>query len=207
MFTRFGRKISLLSVPFVLSLGLSAAAAAACLPPASALPPARVQSFLSNPSALLASNPNGGGDLINMVRQLVASDNTTLQPVIQLLSAANVQQRTAIGTGLASAAQICLPSDQAYSGQIQTALAASGDRVAITAFVSAGGQEPATAATGAGAPGETAFVSGTLQVTGASPGGGLTPPVVTSGSAGGSTVLFTFATGAGATGASTPVSP
>ncbi len=185
-------------------LCLTTVANAGCLPPASELPQNQIQGFFGNPSALLTSNPTGGSGLENMVRALVASDNSALEPVIQLLSSANPQQAAAIGAGLAAAAQACLVPDQAFAGKIQTALAASGNRVALTAFVSAGGQESATAAIDA--PGATAFVSGAGQVAGNSPilntGNVVTP--ATNSSGGGN--FLTFTGGAGPGGVSNPVS-
>jgi hypothetical protein len=155
-----------------LNVGLGTVAHAACYAPESRLSQDKVQSFLSNPTEVLASNPTGGDELIGSIRTLVASDEATLPVVIKLLSTANPHQQAAIGSGLALASRICLgtgvEADQSFAGQIQSQLAASGIGVALTAFVSDGGQETATAATGAGAPAPTAYVSGFLQVTGGS---------------------------------------
>ncbi len=157
-------------IAFNISLG--SVAHAACYAPESRLSPDKVQSFLSNPTEVLASNPAGGDELISSIGKFVASDEATLPIVIKLLSSANPHQQAAIGSGLASASRICLgtgvEADQSFAGQIQSQLAATGFGVALTAFVSDGGQETATASTGAGAPASTAYVSGFLQVTGGS---------------------------------------
>jgi hypothetical protein len=129
-------------------LGLTATANAACYPPDSQLPQPQIQSFLNDPAQLLSKFPTGGGSLVIAVRDLVASDNTTLPAVIKLLGSANPQQRTAIGSALGIAARLCIGPDQAYAGQIQSALAAANDALAMTAFVSASGQVTGTAATG-----------------------------------------------------------
>jgi hypothetical protein len=189
-----------------MTVGLATAGHAACYPPESRLPQNQIQSFLDNPAGLLASNPRGGGPLELSILKLVASDNAALPAVIKLLSSANTQQRAAIGSGLAAAAQVCLATDQAFAGQIQTAIVEAGDRVALTAFVSSGGQQTATAAIGPGADGATAFVSGTLQVTGNSNNNN-TPfiqPIV--GGVGG-TNFFTFNGGMSPTAAARSNSP
>jgi len=149
-----------------MSIGLTTATRAACYQPDDRLPQNQIGSFLNNPAELLVNNPAGGGGLESSVLKLVGSDNAALPAVIKLLSSANPQQRAAIGAGLAAAAQLCLASDQSFAGQIQSAIAEAGDRVALEAFVSSGGQDTATAAIGTNAPAATAFVSGFAQVTG-----------------------------------------
>ncbi len=174
------------------SLGFSANANAACFPPENRLPQNQIQSFLDNPTGILRSDSSSDA-LAEMVRNLVASDNETLPTVIKLLGSASPQQRGAIGRGLGFAAQACLGRDEIFAGQIQSAIAATGDLVAMTDFVSAGGQDTATAAiTGAGAPSATAYVSGTFQVTGNSNITNNTPPVVQSRLNLSTTSLFTF---------------
>jgi len=150
----------------VLSIGFTKAAEAACYQPEDKLPQDQMQSFLTNPAELLTNNPMGDSGLETSILKLLGSDNAALPVVIKLLGSANPQQRAAIGAGLAAAAQLCLASDQAFAGQIQTAIAETGDRVALEAFISGGGQDTATAAIGADAPAATAFVSGFSQVTG-----------------------------------------
>jgi len=179
-----------------MDIGLTSVASAACYQPEDKLLQHQIQSFLSNPVELLAKNPLGGGSLESSILKLVGSDNATLPAVIKLLNSANSQQRTAIGAGLAAAAQLCLASDQSFAGQIQSAIAEAGDRVALEAFISAGGQDTATAAIGTDAPSATAFVSGFAQVTGSSLINS-TPFVQSSGgrSSGGSLNFFTFSGG------------
>lgn len=136
---------------------------AACYPPENQLPPQQVQNFLQDPPGLLRQR----GGLTGEVLKLVASDSSTLPAVVNLLDSATPQQKSAIGAGLAAAVQACLVPDQAFAGEIQSKLAEKADRIALTAFVSGGGQDNATTAIGfAGAPSETAFVSGSGQGTG-----------------------------------------
>jgi len=165
-----------------ISLGLTNFAQAACYPPEGQAPRGWVQDFLNNPQKVLGDNPTGADDLARAIRNLVASDDATLPMVIKLLGSANPQQLAAIGSGLALASRVCLgtgvEADQLFAGTIQSQLAASGIGIAITAFVTEGGQDSPTAATGAGAPGATAFVSGFLQVTGTFPNAGPPPPVI-----------------------------
>lgn len=190
-----------------MTLGLATAGHAGCYPPESRLSQDQIQSFLNNPAGLLVSNPSGGGGLELSILKLVASENAALPAVIKLLSSANTQQRSAIGAGLAAAAQLCLGTDQAFAGQIQTAMVEAGDRVALTAFVSSGGQQPATAAIGPGANGATAFVSGATSVTGNSPIiNNSTPFIQPLGGVSG-TNLFTFSGSFSPTAARRAVSP
>jgi hypothetical protein len=186
-----------------MGMGLTTIAQAACYPPQSQLPQNQIQSFLKDPAGLLAGNPTPDSLSIS-VRDLVESDNAALPAVIQMLKSANPTQQAATGIGLAYAARACLAVDQAFAGEIQTQLGASGFGTAVTAFVSAGGQEPATASTGAGAPGATADTSGFAQVSG---GSNNTPPVLP---VIGSVFVnnpFTFSGGSGGAVASRNVSP
>jgi hypothetical protein len=173
-------------------IGLTTAVYAACYQPKDKLPQDQIQGFFNNPTELLAKNPSGGGGLESSILKLVGSDDAALPAVIKLLSSANPQQRTAIGAGLAAAAQLCLASDPSFAGQIQSAVAEAGDRVALEAFVSSGGQDTATASIGTDAPGATAFVSGFAQVTGNSNVNSTPLFLPTGGSSGGRPNFLTF---------------
>ena len=102
---------------------LSGFAIAGVYTPQQALPAQTIQQFLADPAALLTQNPHGGPLLIELVRELAASDPTTLNPIIGLLESANPDQATAIGTGLGQAALLAVKNDQAYATQIQNAVA------------------------------------------------------------------------------------
>jgi len=118
------------------------AARASCYSGARVVPAATVSAFLANPGQALQQNPNGGGQLISTLRELVASDPATLQPILALLADANTEQATALGTALGQASQICLKTDQPYATQIQQALAATGSQPAILAFAAVTGDRP-----------------------------------------------------------------
>src|ERR1700730_18278584 len=90
------------SMLVAVSLGCTTIAHAACYPPETRLPQAQIQSFLSKPSGLLASNPCGESALTDSILKLVASDTAALPTVIQLLRSANPQQRYSIGAGLSA---------------------------------------------------------------------------------------------------------
>ena len=104
-----------------------------------AAPQANVTAFLANPAQALASNPNGGGALISLIRDAAIADPTALPAIIALLNSASAQQQSAIGAGLGQAAMIVGKTDQAYASQIQQAVAASGAESAIGAFATATG--------------------------------------------------------------------
>jgi FecR protein len=118
---------ALLGVPlFVHQITLLSPAAAAVYSPQRALPAQTIQEFLANPTALLAQYPDGGGRLIARVRDLAASDPSTLSALIGLLATANSDQAIAIGTGLGQTALMAVKTDQAYANEIQEAIANAG---------------------------------------------------------------------------------
>lgn len=102
---------------------LTGLAVAGIYPPEKALPAQTVQQFLADPALLLRQNPTGGPVLIELVRDLAASDDTTLNPLLGLLESANSDQATAIGTALGQVALLAVKVDQAYAARIQDAMA------------------------------------------------------------------------------------
>ena len=98
-------------------------AAAAVYSPELALPAQTVQEFLSDPSALLAQFPDGGQQMVARVRDLAASDASTLNALVGLLATANTNQTNAIGTGLGQTAVLAVKADPAYANAIQQAIA------------------------------------------------------------------------------------
>ncbi len=190
----------------IAGISASTSAFAECYAEKSRLPRLQVQAFQTDPAALLSQFPTGGLGLVSAIRDLVASDNATLDAVINLIATANVQQRAAIGSGLGLAMVLCIGPDQAYAGRIQSAVAATGDRLAMTAFVSTSSQVTGTsaisAAVPAGAGGPTAPLSNpTALHVGAQPVASTAGPTS-------STNYFTFSGGPGPTVAPfRPVSP
>jgi len=157
------------------------AASAAVYTPQQQLPPATIQSFNSNPDQLLGSYPAGGAPLISRVRDLAASDPSTLQPLIGLLKkqdqalkdvnaklttatgaeardlaaqAANLSaQVRGIASGLAQVARLASRTDQAYANEIQSAVAGSGSEFAIASYQASVGDTAIAAGAGGGGAG------------------------------------------------------
>jgi hypothetical protein len=124
-------------------------ATAAIYSPQQALPASVIEQFLAKPNALLAQYPNGGTDLVKQVKDLAASDPKTLSAIIGLLSNANPDQASAIGTGLGQAAELAVNVDPDYAAEIQTAVVSAADNSALVAFSAAvGGDIKLAAATG-----------------------------------------------------------
>lgn len=151
-----------------------------------ALPASAIQQFQSNPAGFLSQYPTGGPEMSKAVRDLVASDPQTLNTLIGLLSQANPDQASAIGTGLGQVALMAVDNDQAFATQIQTLVAQSGNTGALVAFSAVvGGDIKLAAATGGGGAG-----GGGEEGTGSGPTG-------SSGFIGSPLNLHTFATNTG----------
>ncbi len=93
-------------------------AAAAVYSPELVLPAQTIQEFLSDPAALLAQFPDGGQQMVTRVRDLAASDASTLSALVGLLATANTNQTNAIGTGLGQTAVLAVKTDPAYANAI-----------------------------------------------------------------------------------------
>src|SRR6266851_3917050 len=78
--------------------------------------------FQADPAQILASFPNGGAEMISLLRELTLADPADLPLIIGLLPKANDAQGTAIGTGLGQAALASVKTNQAYAAQIQQAV-------------------------------------------------------------------------------------
>lgn len=130
-------------------LGLLPPAMAAVYPPQQVLSAQTVQQFLANPGALLTQYPNGGPDMVKAVQDLAASDPATLNALVGLLSKANSDQATAIGTALGNVAKLAVNTDQNYAAQIQVAVVVANSDSALVAFNAViGGDIQLTAVTG-----------------------------------------------------------
>jgi hypothetical protein len=105
-------------------------AQAVCLAPQQQLPAAEVEQFLSDPGAVLEDPfyKVRGAKLISRIRDLAASNPAALRVIIDLIAKANADQQTALGTGLAQAALVCVKTDQPYATQIQQTMAAYPDK-------------------------------------------------------------------------------
>lgn len=130
---------------------LSTAASAAIYPPQRQLPAQVIADFKASPNSLLQQYPTGGPQLISRVRDLGASDPSTLPGLIALLRdpATTQDQMRAIVGGLAQVARMAAQSDAAFGNEIQTAIAGTGNPDVIAAYQAATG-DVAIAATGGG---------------------------------------------------------
>jgi len=113
---------------------------------------ATVDEFLANPTQVMAQYPNGGADLISLIRDVATSHPEALATITSLLSSGNVDQQAAVGSGLGQAYKIVLNTDQAYAAQIAAAVAGSSSDNAKTAYSGATGNV-SIASTGGGAAG------------------------------------------------------
>ncbi|UQR65379.1 hypothetical protein LRP30_09095 [Bradyrhizobium sp. C-145] len=139
-----------------LTATITSVASAAVYPPQRQLPAQIISEFKASPNSLLQQYPTGGPQLISRVRDLGASDPTTLPGLIALLKdpATSKDQMRAIVAGLAQVARMAAQQDQAYGNEIQTAIAGTGNPDVIAAYQAATG-DVATAATGGAGGGGT----------------------------------------------------
>ncbi|MDF0516814.1 hypothetical protein P0R31_06175 [Bradyrhizobium yuanmingense] len=138
-----------------LAATIISAANAAIYPPQRQLPATVISEFKASPNSLLQQYPTGGPQLISRVRDLGASDPTTLPGLIALLKdpATTKDQMNAIVAGLALVARMAAQQDQAYANEIQTAIAGTGNPDLIAAYQAAIGDVAIAAAGGAGGGG------------------------------------------------------
>ena len=160
-----------LAAAAALAATISTAASAAIYPPQRQLPPQVITEFKASPSTLLQQYP-GGPQLISRVRDLGASDPSTLPSLIALLKdpATTKDQVRAIVAGLAQVARMAAQTDQAFAQEIQTAIAGTNNPDVIAAYQAATG-DVAIAATGGGAGGGGTGAGGQTGTSGLSSGG------------------------------------
>ncbi|WP_247333975.1 hypothetical protein [Bradyrhizobium sp. 147] len=174
------------------AITITTAANAAVYPPSRQLAAQTISDFKASPASLLQQFTAGGAQMISRVRDLGASDPSTVPALIALLKdpATTKDQMRAIVAGLAQLARMAAQQDQAFAGEIQAAIAGTGNPDVIAAFQAATGDVEIAATgggggggggggTGAGGPtGNNGFVSGGSSGT-ASPFGGLHYPNTT----------------------------
>jgi hypothetical protein len=134
-------------------IALSGPALSAAYAPGQQLSQQSIAEFTANPSQLLNQFPNGGGQMISRLRDLLASDPATLAPILSLLPNASSEQKAALGAALAQAARLYQRADQAFAAQIQQAVANTQDQELIVAYAAAAGDQPIGAGGGAGSAG------------------------------------------------------
>ena len=115
---------------------------AAAYAPGQQLSTQTIQEFTNNPSQVLTQFPNGGGQMISRLRDLLASDPSVLAPILTLIPNANKDQKSAIGAALAQAAKLYQRSDQTFANQIQQAVANTQDQELIVAYAASAGDQP-----------------------------------------------------------------
>ncbi len=152
-------------------------ASAAVYPPRQQLPQQVISDFNKAPTGLLQQFPQAGAPLISRVRDLAASDPSTLPNLVALLTSTAVtpDQLRAIVAGLAQVARLASRTDQAYADEIQRAVAGTNNPTVVAAYQAATG-DVAIAATGGGGAGGGGSGGGGPTGTGGAfggPGGGL----------------------------------
>ena len=149
-----------------------AQSAATCFQSPAKLSDDAVQSFLTNPSALLTENPTGGLALSSRVRALAGSSSATLDPIKAQVAAANSAQKSAIGSGLARAARACAPVQPEYAALIQQMVAELNSPEVTAAFLAASNEVQTAALGGAGAATGGGGGGGAIGGTGSGGGSG-----------------------------------
>lgn len=151
-----------------ISVAISSMASAAVYPPSRQLPAQVITEFKASPSTLLQQYSAGGASLITRVRDLAASDPTTLPGLIALLKdpATTKDQMRAIVTGLAQVARMAAQQDQAFANEIQTQIAATGNSDVIAAYQAAAGDTLIAATGGGGAGGGGTGTGGSTGTSG-----------------------------------------
>lgn len=143
-----------LAAAAALAATISTSASAAVYPPQRQLPAQVISDFKATPTSLLQQYPGGGAQFISRVRDLGASDPSTLSALIGLLKdpATTKDQIRGILAGLAQVARMAASSDPAYATEIQTAVAGTNNPDVIAAYQAATG-DVAIASNGGGAGG------------------------------------------------------
>ena len=117
-------------------------------------PTVGVQSFMSDPGALLRGQNNSGPALISQIRDLAVASQTTpmLDQIIKLLATPNIstEQKHNIVSGLAQAAKIIVKTNPTFATQIQLAVADTKDQDLVLAYSTAAGENPIGATGGGG---------------------------------------------------------
>ena len=126
--------ISVPALATILMIGIGGKAQAACYASDRELPASVVSQFINDPGRLLAQFPNGGPQMISLVRDLVASDPGSLSLIINLAATANAEQIQAIGTGLGQAGLLCSRTAQGFASEILQMTAASNNQPLSQAF-------------------------------------------------------------------------
>lgn len=123
-----------------------------------------VDQFLAKPNEMLQQFPDGGAQLISLIRDTAVGHPEALQTILGLLRTANSEQQMAFGSGLGQAAQIVVRTNQNYANQIQQAIADSGSENARTAFAAVTGNVTIAATGGGGGGGGVGGPTGSFGI-------------------------------------------
>lgn len=145
----------LLVAAVVAAAAVSSGASGAVYPPQRQLAAQVISDFKSSPNTLLQQYPGGGPQMISRVRDLGASDPTTVPGLIALLKdpATTTGQMRAVVAGLAQLARMAAQTDQAFANEIQTLVAGTNNPDVIAAYQAATGDVAIAAGGGGGGGG------------------------------------------------------
>ncbi|WP_354068573.1 hypothetical protein [Bradyrhizobium sp. LB5.2] len=157
-----------------LAASVVATANAAIYPANRQLSAQLISDFKASPAALLQQFSSGGAQLISRVRDLGASDPTTVPVLIALVkdAATTRDQMRAIVAGLAQLARMAAQQDQAFANEIQSAIAGTANPDVIAAYQAATG-DVTIAATGGGGTGSGGATGNAGLASGGANGGGV----------------------------------
>jgi hypothetical protein len=93
-----------------------------------------VQGLHETPKDLLDRYPRGGKDLLGSIRSLAMTSGDALRAVVSVIRVANLDQRNAIGSGLAAAFQACNSRDPVVSRRIAAAIEQINDLDVLRAY-------------------------------------------------------------------------
>jgi hypothetical protein len=111
--------------------------------------------------------------MISLLRDVAVAHPEALQTIIGLLTGANADQQSAIGSALGQAANIVVKTNQAYANQIQQAIANSGSDNANTAFAAVTGNVNIASTGGGGGGGGNGSIGFGLPTGGSNTGTGV----------------------------------
>lgn len=172
-----------LNLKMVLVVGLTALGAAVSAAPAfaacAALP---AGAPVVSPGDLLSRFPSGGGGMVSEVRNMVATNPSSVDGIPAILASATPAQKEALGAGLGQAAGLCLTRDRNALDAINKVVLAMNNSEVTTAFQTVTGdrQTAATGGGGGGGAGGGGGGGGGTGVSGSSTAGGTSPVIPTS---------------------------
>lgn len=139
--TKSVRRVGLLALGAGLVLGVlpsAALAAPSCLNATSRNSRVELDGFKLDPTRFIGDMRGDTVKISGLVSNFIASDPAMLIPLRQLISYANGEQRRAVGTGLANAAQKCLSTQPSIHSEIAKYVRKLNDPNVTAGFVSMG---------------------------------------------------------------------